>query len=642
MMSGARNRHGSPRNTLPVPIDHTQILDQALDDSRRHTNPKNYLREVDRRIRETERHLHVLRRSHNAVIPACQLPADVLIEIFSWTSRFSSELYWRKPWVVVSWVCQHWRDVSINCAALWTTVPLLSPEFTKLALERSKGADLSVIFTRKGRYGDVGEEVASRYSDTITKTLQKMDRVRVIDLRNPGSADRFLQNYDKTKDNAPILESLTLATRESSTNPQILSGGAFLDGRAPRLRTLELPVSHPIQWNSIPTSNVLTSLTINGTHDFRPTRLPHSEFLNGLKALTSLEYLSLFRSFPDEDPSLPPPLVQDNRITLKTLRTLIVHDTEEVLERCSNYIQLPRAESVQVVCTDPSTPSIDRILAALRGSWRGAHSNSHVIGTGTLKKFTVVNRTPNPDFDMDFDVSSVPEIPFSSANLKIRVYCRDFESLNIVQSFFERVDYSSLKELRLEDSESRFNDLWKWVGALPTLEKISLSDCTLALHGLLRVLCRDPALLALEKSGRTKDPIAQSMTIPPKMFPVWSKLKITYKRSEVFKVPLLGLARVMLRRALVLGRPLSYLMFDLSECYGSASFPLDLCMFDERAFLRADIHHNNWYSWCMPRTMPSAYDTEEETDDYLDKNVWRGDILTRPAKGYTRLRTARY
>ncbi|TEB30078.1 hypothetical protein FA13DRAFT_1733888 [Coprinellus micaceus] len=93
----------------------------------------------------------------NSLVPACNLPAEILSTIFLNLSQLPDR--WIVTWdpegpeaqripqsrrIVFTHVCRAWRAVALDDAALWTTLPMTSPTITELALSRTKGALLCI------------------------------------------------------------------------------------------------------------------------------------------------------------------------------------------------------------------------------------------------------------------------------------------------------------------------------------------------------------------------------------------------------------------------------------------------------------------------------------------------------------------
>ncbi|KAI0037473.1 hypothetical protein FA95DRAFT_1477439, partial [Auriscalpium vulgare] len=88
----------------------------------------------------------------NACAPVSRLPPELLCRIFSdlvgLEVDFAPELDGfpsSMPWVRLSHVCRHWRDVALNDPTFWARLQLpLPPRWADAIISRSQGAPLSI------------------------------------------------------------------------------------------------------------------------------------------------------------------------------------------------------------------------------------------------------------------------------------------------------------------------------------------------------------------------------------------------------------------------------------------------------------------------------------------------------------------
>ncbi|KAI0038403.1 hypothetical protein FA95DRAFT_1474257, partial [Auriscalpium vulgare] len=88
----------------------------------------------------------------NACAPVSRLPPELLCRVFS--DLVGLELEDRRPvdgfpstmpWIRLSHVCRHWRDVALNDPAFWGDLILpLPPQWADAILSRSQGTPLSL------------------------------------------------------------------------------------------------------------------------------------------------------------------------------------------------------------------------------------------------------------------------------------------------------------------------------------------------------------------------------------------------------------------------------------------------------------------------------------------------------------------
>ncbi|TFK61999.1 hypothetical protein BDN72DRAFT_777649, partial [Pluteus cervinus] len=76
------------------------------------------------------------------------LPPELLAKIFLYLQRlwpsahFSYSLEEQEPWMVVTKICRHWRDVAHESPELWTYIPHSSPKLVERWLRLSKSVPI--------------------------------------------------------------------------------------------------------------------------------------------------------------------------------------------------------------------------------------------------------------------------------------------------------------------------------------------------------------------------------------------------------------------------------------------------------------------------------------------------------------------
>ncbi|KAI0318593.1 hypothetical protein OF83DRAFT_1114949 [Amylostereum chailletii] len=106
-----------------------------------------------------------------------RFPTEILMEIFSYLPVDDQT---PPKWVDVSYVCRWWRVVALDHGTLWTQLPLQSPNWTKVFLQRSKAAliSLSTLFPRPdGRF---------LYYDSMRLVLPELYRLVNLVLLDKG------------------------------------------------------------------------------------------------------------------------------------------------------------------------------------------------------------------------------------------------------------------------------------------------------------------------------------------------------------------------------------------------------------------------------------------------------------------------
>ncbi|TFK68815.1 hypothetical protein BDN72DRAFT_768745, partial [Pluteus cervinus] len=95
------------------------------------------MHQIDQEINALEGRILSLRTARNRLAPVSRIPMEVLTEIFSLTQDISDESYGRAA-LVISWVCQHWREMALGFPALWSCIDLTHIDCVQAFLERSK------------------------------------------------------------------------------------------------------------------------------------------------------------------------------------------------------------------------------------------------------------------------------------------------------------------------------------------------------------------------------------------------------------------------------------------------------------------------------------------------------------------------
>jgi hypothetical protein len=126
---------------------------------------QNAIARLDEGIADIEKHLVILKRKRNSMVPICRLPDELLVLLMRhiqskpWTLKsMDLEFYdfdaFDLRWMQITWVCQHIRRVAIDSPELWTEVcSEQSPEWNDLCASRSREAGICMDIP----YGHYGE-----------------------------------------------------------------------------------------------------------------------------------------------------------------------------------------------------------------------------------------------------------------------------------------------------------------------------------------------------------------------------------------------------------------------------------------------------------------------------------------------------
>lgn len=182
------------------------------------------LEQADAAIQRVFEYKRILREHRNSLIPAAQLPQEVLSCIFM---EHVSGLSWVRYCGVnlaFSQVCRRWRVVALEDPRLWTTPTSSCLDLGKAMLARSKGLPLSIHLQCHLR-----PSMAFIWAETV---LAHHAQIRRLSLSASGYlAERLAERLSGAM---PVLEELDLA---SSTICQFRSP-ALEDFVSPHLRTV--------------------------------------------------------------------------------------------------------------------------------------------------------------------------------------------------------------------------------------------------------------------------------------------------------------------------------------------------------------------------------------------------------------------
>ncbi|TFK67955.1 hypothetical protein BDN72DRAFT_879332 [Pluteus cervinus] len=221
--------------------------------------------------------------------PIFRLPPELLTTIFVYLRRVSINAYPsdRKgscaPWMVVTEVCRHWRDIAHESVILWSRIPCYySRPIIRKCLKLSRSAPLVFIH-------------GCRSSDEIHPSLKDpavVSRLRCLDVDMSVPNSSLQESCFLLSSGAPLLESLAI----NLNRYHLQNEPRYLDNlwarTMPRLRNLSF---RECEVNL--TSPLLTDLTILEIRNPQP-KLNGMEFLSalrGLPSLISLRVASLFQ-----------------------------------------------------------------------------------------------------------------------------------------------------------------------------------------------------------------------------------------------------------------------------------------------------------------------------------------------------------
>ncbi|VDC00901.1 unnamed protein product [Peniophora sp. CBMAI 1063] len=322
------------------------------------------------------------------------IPAEVLVEIFSWLSvlaptNFAAEHmpgYKKLEWLVITHVCSFWRNLAINSPSLWTRVDTtMGREWVQAFLTRSKTTSITFSnFCLPTSAKDTRITIANEILPA------QLERMQVLMLRQPLSGPP----HPALLRPAPLLEVLTLLGDFLS-----LAEGEWALFQAPRLRHVQVLSCSSFPWKSFHVRN-LSSLCLAQKFErlidqHRPD--PH-ELLEALRSTVQLKRLCLEETLPRFDDAH----VQD--LDLPMLQVLRIHGLVSDVVGFLTHLR-PSHIELDVSCrglnpTDESTDALLRVLAthqtafddkpfqavclttrlSIRSPWAYVHAAREIVG----------------------------------------------------------------------------------------------------------------------------------------------------------------------------------------------------------------------------------------------------------------------
>ncbi|KAG5638834.1 hypothetical protein H0H81_009605 [Sphagnurus paluster] len=238
-------------------------------------------------IKELNNSILALKRRHNSLSLIARLPPELLGRIFVWNAEMQRGIA-KMPWIKVSFVCSHWRSVSLRNPEMWTNITTLrSEDLTKLVLSRSAVIPLDVDF----------EIYDYKTLISVRAALQEIPRARNVELKaqNYIHLHEVVFNLDDSfpppiKPPNLILERLKIS---SPYEEDVLLSAHIFSYQAPQLRTLELEGIRISPKNFLLLSG-LTTLYLKLGHQNPDISAPHlSEVFFIIEASPNIENLAL-------------------------------------------------------------------------------------------------------------------------------------------------------------------------------------------------------------------------------------------------------------------------------------------------------------------------------------------------------------
>ncbi|KAJ2930325.1 hypothetical protein H1R20_g6783, partial [Candolleomyces eurysporus] len=367
----------SELNPLRSLVDERQKLVDALE------------REIEELAKRRDEHAKFVKEHSALLSPIRRVPNDILSLIFlaclphNLSPQRLTELSAAHPALVVSHVCQRWRQLSLSTPLLWTFIDIHIPrlpdprdyqvdhimvrwgaqmqaiyEMAQFWISRSTSCPLTVAFSGGlsfPHYANFAEEIVftarQRMSSIVDVICDVSDRWKSVYLSlEMGNDDPAVARFFQIpSEDIPILENLyTNLFTELSQEERVLDmtmGGELV--KAPSLRRLAVgrlrlsPLSLPINWANI------TEISL-GAPAYQPDPSFPLSLLSVCFNLTrcSLDFRATHQALPDLSIA---PSSNWGMCLLPRLRTLEVRGSEPPVWFAS-YLDLPSLQELILLC----------------------------------------------------------------------------------------------------------------------------------------------------------------------------------------------------------------------------------------------------------------------------------------------------
>ncbi|KAL0570118.1 hypothetical protein V5O48_011841, partial [Marasmius crinis-equi] len=405
------------------------------------------------------------------------------------------------PLVTLSQVCSRWRQITVGCPKLWTSISIQFAELLdhskhplKLFLENSKECHLNVRVRRlllgRSRYPSLESPIERDNWKLLTQYLWRCEKLTLDtdDFSLPALLPR-----DAQISFPHLLEYVEEIPDDYSDLEDSEWGKALLN--APKLNSVTTHFLRPLE--TLP-YHQLTSLKIRYLYADEATKL-----YNVLPVCTQLRFLTLGLEddgLEDEDG------ISLDSVELPSLRTLIIECSRStptdvrcpLLEEVLKSLRLPVLESLRLHC-DGDTAMVDQWPAALL---------EMLERTSTLQKLFLF-------FDQCYGVLFDPGHRRSLASALLRA----IPNVEVLQLALHRTGYTDKEQFR-QHMERMLCDLFFQLaqlktGIAPKLTDLRLfisdinMDGTLVEALLQTATARSPSALAASEVGVLVGPLSE-------------------------------------------------------------------------------------------------------------------------------------
>ena len=291
-----------------------------------------------------------LRLHRNTWPPISRLPTEILAEIFTDVARDHYDRYFPRTyvpgWVGISYVCRQWRNIALDCPALWSYLFFASRRWIEALLARSKQAPLkiSMVICSMGDW---------RLRPLMERVTDHAERIQELRFYLRRGVHECLNPFLRPCLRVPRLQVLEIQT---SLPCSIAVGKTLFNGETPSLRELNLTNASMSNWHSFRSSD-LRSLRAKNLFHCRPTMV---EFLSTLCCLRNIVDLHLDNSLPSADSFLASTDFDAFQgINLPHLSRLWIHAPLSTVVGFLSCVNMPPKTEMMLGCEKENSTSPD-------------------------------------------------------------------------------------------------------------------------------------------------------------------------------------------------------------------------------------------------------------------------------------------
>lgn len=412
----------------------------------------------------------------NDIYPITQLPAEVLVQIFSIIVDSSinlhrTELYnpFFNPANTITIVCSRWRAIALGAKLLWSYIDfrrVRNLEHANVLLDRTQGVPLDVIITPLRR--------SSQWP--ISLILHRLHYLNSINYcSNPDLAEHWLSEWRKNSTPASLrtlklnlwIKSTLVFPSQSKEPPQ-----ERLDDLLSCVHTVFLR-NIAVDWERV-TFRGLVTLRLMGLVN----RLPMGALIQILLASPALEHLQLC-SLAIDLKSVPTP--QPISLTQLHKLELSLFDREAMCLLCSTLIPGTRDLTIKMIPPNWNFPDPDsEFKESLFTLFRRANIKAfYLCGSGLLN--CIITATPNleilviSDAEIHSDICNaiapppkdnieplpgLVDTPWSKLHTFHATKC----SFSDIHGFKRVLSTCPIRKLKISEHRSPPGGVWNWAG----------------------------------------------------------------------------------------------------------------------------------------------------------------------------------